>query len=307
MVNSARSIAFPTLLLASLWLMSPSAAEADLEACGGIFLAGDANCDYRPREECMTECMTVAVETACVTNVYNECQSSCTTTSTTECETNCSTSCVNQCTTTSTTEQGTSCMDLCLSDCEEDDEDQYCGSAKYRNACGRCKKHTCEKRCEQKCGDASEQVKVTTTTECMPTCTNACNASCTDKVNTQCQVDCQERTYTECEQQMVEQCQTTCKDKGGAIFCDGQFVNAANADSCADELYSKLSIEIDIDGAAEDVGDAVEEAAGTVKAEADSVCSVSHVGRSSGAFAMFAPLAALALARLRRRAQKRSL
>jgi len=299
MFNSARSIAFPSFILASLWLLPPSAARADLETCGGIFLAGDASCDYRPKEECMTECMTVAVETACVTQVYNECQSSCTTTATNECQTNCSTSCVNDCTTTSTSEQGTSCMDLCLSDCEEDAED-YCGNAKYRNACGRCKKHNCEKRCEKKCGDAAEQVKVTTTTECTPTCTNACNASCEAKVNTQCQVDCQEATYTQCEQQMVEKCETTCRDKGGAIFCDGQFVNAANAESCADEVYSKLRIEIDIDAAADDVGDAVEEAAGSVKAEADSICSVTRVGSTSHVAWLFAPVAVLGLARLRR-------
>jgi hypothetical protein len=300
MINAARSIAFPSLLLASVWLLSPSAAHADLETCGGIFLAGDANCDYRPREECMTECMTVAVETACVTQVYNECQSSCTTTATNECETNCSTSCVNQCTTTSTTEQGTSCIDLCLSDCD-DDQNEYCAGSKYKNACGRCKKHTCEDRCEQKCGDATAQVKVTNTTECMPTCTSACSASCTAKVNTQCQVDCQERTYTQCEQQMVEQCKTSCTDKGGAIFCDGQFVNAANADRCADELYSKLSIQIDLESAAEDVGDALDDAAGSVKAEADGACSVSRVGRTSHSALWFAPVAFVALARWRRK------
>jgi hypothetical protein len=191
-------------------------------------------------------------------------------------------------------------MDLCLNDCEEDAED-YCASSKFRNACGRCKKHTCEKRCEDKCGDATEQVKVTSTTECMPTCTNACSASCTAKVNTQCQVDCQERTYTQCEQQMVEQCETTCRDKGGAIFCDGQFVNASNAESCADELYSKLSIEIDLEGAAEDVGDAVEEAAGSVKAQADGACSVSRVGQADNNALLFAPFALLALARVRRK------
>jgi MYXO-CTERM domain-containing protein len=101
---------------------------------------------------------------------------------------------------------------------------------------------------------------------------------------------------------MVEQCQTTCQQKGGAIFCDGQFVNAGNAESCADELRAKLSIEIDIEATVDDVGDTIEEAASSAKAEADSACSVSSVGaRSGSALAMLTPIAFFGLARWRRR------
>ena len=45
---------------------------------------------------------------------------------------------------------------------------------------------------------------------------------------------------------MVEQCHTDCKDRGGAIFCDGQFLNVDSLDDCAAELSSKVSIDVDV-------------------------------------------------------------
>jgi hypothetical protein len=291
------------LAIAGLSLLGASSAHAELEACGGIFLRGDERCEYRPKEECMTQCQTVAVEQSCVAKVYNECETSCTSTASTSCESSCTSSCVNDCTTTTTTEQPPSCMDLCLSDCEGDD-DSACGNSRYRNACGRCTAHNCEKKCEAKCGDAEAQPKITTVTQCMPTCTSACSASCTAKANNTCQVACQEKTYTECEQKMVEQCQTECKDKGGAIFCDGQFVNAGNARSCADELRAKIKINVDIKATAETVGEKIDDTADKVGDKIDEGCSVGLVGsdRERGAFAGLIPLvAALAFSRIRRR------
>jgi predicted outer membrane repeat protein len=126
------------------------------------------------------------------------------------------------------------------------------------------------------------------------------------KVNTQCQVDCQDTSYTQCEQQMIQTCQTQCKDKGGAIFCDGQFVNASNAQSCADELESKIEIHVDIEAAAKDVGDTVSDAAGSVCKSVDNGCSVAGACLGAGsALGALSPLAALALLRLRRRRASR--
>lgn len=287
-----------------------SAAHAELNACGGIFLTSDASCGYRPRNECMTECMTVAVEESCVAEVYDECESSCTTTSSNECENTCTTSCVNDCTTRTTTETPPSCMDLCVADCDSDGDLTTCSDATYKGPCSRCAKHNCNEKCEARCGDDPEPVRVTTQTECMPTCTNACVASCSAKVNTQCQVDCQERTYTTCEQRMVEHCETECEDKGGAIFCDGQFVNAADARECSDEMKAKVDIDVDdIDAALEragrGIGRAAEDVGEEVDEHVDAECAVTNVGSRSGSGTTTAliglPMLALALWRLRRR------
>ncbi|HKU37759.1 MAG TPA: hypothetical protein VJR89_06415 [Polyangiales bacterium] len=301
MINRAQCLLFSSAVLAA-GLFSVPSARADLKACGSIFLSGDASCEYRPKEECMTECKTVAVEQSCVAQVYNECETSCTTTASAECQSTCTQSCVQDCTTTTTEEEGASCMDLCLADCDAGDGESYCGKSKFHGACGRCAKHNCEKRCEEKCGDATAPKKVTTVTECMPTCTNACSASCTAKVNTQCQVDCQERTYLDCQEQMVQRCETECKDKGGAIFCDGQFINATTADDCADELRAKLEIDIDIDATVTSVGKSAERATDDAKDAIDDACTVSGVGMTSGAsLAWLTSIAGLALWRARRR------
>jgi hypothetical protein len=311
MVTRAQLVLFSAVAISGAWLFTSSPAHAELDTCGGIFVSGDADCGYRPKEECMTECMTVAVEESCVAEVYNSCETSCTTTASTECESSCTTSCVNDCTTTTTTTNPPSCMDLCLDNCDEDGGGA-CGSATHKGPCGRCAKHNCQKRCEAKCGDDPEPAKVTTVTECMPTCSNACMASCTAKVNTQCQVDCQEKTYTSCEQKMVQRCETECKDKGGAIFCDGQFVNAADVHDCADELKAKVKIDIDIDAAIETAGKGVSKAASTVGKEVDkhvdvdSKCSVTNVGTNGnrGLWALVALPVGLAFWRARRRAKR---
>jgi hypothetical protein len=275
--------------LTGITLFGPAAAHAELNACGGIFLSASSACEYRPKEECMTQCMTTAVEESCVSELYNDCQTSCTATATTDCQSACTTSCNDDCTTTATTDKAPSCMDLCLADCDGTGAGDACGSAAHREPCSRCEKHNCAKRCAEKCGDDPQAAKVTSVTECTPTCSNACSASCTAKVNTQCQVDCQERTYTQCEQKMVEHCDTECKDKGGAIFCDGQFVNASDVNSCADELRAKLNINIDIQASVTAVGDQTKKTANTVDRKISKACSVADVGSSGGQH----PLAAL--------------
>lgn len=310
MLTRAQSVLLSAVAMSGVWSFGSSPAHAELETCGGIFVSGDASCGYRPEEECTTECMTVAVEESCVVEVYNACESSCTTTASADCEASCETTCVDDCTTTTTTTNPPSCMDLCLQDCG--DGGGSCESATHKGACGRCGKFNCQKRCEAKCGDEPEPARVTTVTECMPTCSKACMASCTAKVNTQCQVDCQEKTYTSCEQKMVERCETQCTDKGGAIFCDGQFVNATDVRDCADELEAKVNIDIDIDAALEEAGEDVSKAASDVGKEVDkhvdvdTKCSVTNVGTgSNGAmWSLLALPAGLAFWRTRRRAQR---
>jgi MYXO-CTERM domain-containing protein len=126
-----------------------------------------------------------------------------------------------------------------------------------------------------------------------------------------CQVDCQESVYVECEQEMVEQCMTDCEDTGGAIFCDGQFVNADDAQSCADQVEASVSIEIDIEGAisaaADAVADTSEDVADTTSDTAscvdENVCSVTNVGagRGMGTPLSLSTLGFALLWRLRRR------
>jgi hypothetical protein len=115
---------------------------------------------------------------------------------------------------------------------------------------------------------------------------------------------------------MVEKCETECETTGGAIFCDGQFLNASNLDACVDELAAEISIDlsldidanldVDIDDPDEcdsdpcDEDDTVDE----IGDEVDEACSVANVGSGSGGGAL--ALFGLSLLGVAWRARKRS-
>jgi hypothetical protein len=101
----------------------------------------------------------------------------------------------------------------------------------------------------------------------------------------ECQLDCQTDVYTECETETIKTCETKCKDDGGAIFCDGQFVNASNAKSCADELKAKLDfdIKIDVKAGVNAVVDTTKDGFNTTKKKSKELCSVGLIGATSDA------------------------
>jgi MYXO-CTERM domain-containing protein len=100
---------------------------------------------------------------------------------------------------------------------------------------------------------------------------------------------------------MVQQCQTNCTQKGGAIFCDGQFVNASNAQSCADELLGKLKIDVDIKASVETAGDKTENAVDKVSKKVDKACSVANPGAGGAAPLALIPFGLVFAWRMRRR------
>lgn len=297
---------FSAVLAASaVWGADTMTARAELDSCGGIFLTGDADCEWRERETCMTECKTETVEVACAARTYTSCESECSATSTTSCESGCTETCTTSCEQQVEAPEPPDCMGLCVSDCKE-----QCPNG-GRGRRGACCAHSCNKRCEQKC--SAEPPPVTEPAECTETCTTACSGSCTAEANMECQLDCQTtEVFDQCETETIETCTTTCEEEGGAIFCDGQFVNASNARSCADELKAKFNFNIDIDvrgtvsEAADDVADGTRETADRTKKKAKQLCSVAYAGAGgaggAGAGALLGLVAgALTLQRVRRR------
>src|SRR5258706_11377704 len=84
------------VLSASLAL--PALAQAKLEACGGIFLSGDAKCEFVRDQDCQTHCETTSVETACVATLQTQCDAQCTASAETDCTQTCTPSCTQECT-----------------------------------------------------------------------------------------------------------------------------------------------------------------------------------------------------------------
>lgn len=257
------------------WLLGTPSARANLEECGGVYLFAEAQCEFQATEECMTECMAVAVETSCAAQIYGDCEGGCTVSASAECESGCSDVCTTDCEETTAAEQPPNCMGLCMSDCQQSCTDS-CAGANNHGPCRACCAHTCGDKCEAQCKDEPEAGVV----ECAPTCTRVCAGSCSAQANVDCQVDCQTRVYARCEGQLVERCESECKTTGGAIFCDGQFLNAGDLQACVDELASEIDIHIELDLDADlDISgsDTLDEIGNKV----DNACAVAHVGSAS--------------------------
>ena len=265
---------------AAACLMSSSPAHANLEECGGVFIFAEAQCEFQPTEECMTDCMAVAVETSCAAQIYVDCEGGCTASATTDCETSCSDVCTTDCVQQeAATEEPPNCMGLCMSDCQQTCTDT-CADAEKKGPCRSCCAHTCGDKCEALCKEEPDAAVA----ECTPTCTNVCTGSCTAQANVQCQIDCQTKVYAQCETETVERCETQCKTTGGAIFCDGQFLNATDINACAEELASSVDIHVDIEVAVEakvDVSSGKDnDTLDDVSTKVDKACSVARVGSS---------------------------
>jgi len=218
-------------------LAIPTPAQAALDSCGGIFLSADASCEFHKTQDCVETCKTVSVEESCAAQLYTTCDAGCTATASTECTDTCSPVCVDDC--TKSPEPPTSdkiCKDDCIADCNT-----KCEGAKSPECCAKACPYTCNKKCEDRCHDDDQAV------ECTPKCTTACTGTCTSKSNVACQVDCQTTSWEQCKTTTREECTTSCKDKGGAIVCNGEFLNASNLKDCAAELSAKVSIDLNVD------------------------------------------------------------
>ena len=123
----------------------------------------------------------------------------------------------------------------CVADCNT-----KCDRAKNPDCCAKACPYTCDKKCEDRCHDDDQAV------DCTPKCATACDGTCTSTSNTACQVDCQTTQWEDCQTTTREECTTSCTDKGGAIVCNGEFVNADNLQDCAAELSAKVSISLDV-------------------------------------------------------------
>jgi hypothetical protein len=69
---------------------------------------------------------------------------------------------------------------------------------------------------------------------------------CTEQVTRDCVLSCQTDNYTSCQTETVKTCNSSCQNKGGALFCDGQFLDASDLQGCADQLAAEFSFDIDV-------------------------------------------------------------
>jgi len=277
-------------LLSGVLLLPNTAHAKALDKCGGVYLSSDAHCEFKKVQECQTTCSTTAVEQVCAQKTYTTCSNMCTDSASTSCTKTQSESCTKECETISTKSSREVCVSQCSDSCTASavSNNHFGGDQEkcHRN-CG----HDCNARCDS--SSTSDQSK-----DCETKCQSVVENVCVEEVNRECVLSCQTDNYESCETETVNTCNTTCKDKGGALFCDGQFIGASNVQDCADQLAAEFSMTIDV------AVDAVTDTTSDCVDSAKSKCSFSPPKPGGSAGMALGALAALGvvLARRRRRA-----
>ena len=223
-----------TILLAlpAAALLAPSLAQAaSLDACGDIHLQARAECELVTRG-CDVECTPVAVEAACAGALQVECAGACDLDADIGCTAQCEAGCEAECLVDpGSFECAAGCNAECDSSCEARCNDSECFAACEAN---------CDAECEASCEVVPPQV------DCVASCEASCEGSCRAEANLDCQLDCQSEAFLECQAELTGGCQADCSELGGALFCDGHYVDHANnMQECIDAIHDVLNGEVE--------------------------------------------------------------
>ena len=268
---------FPQLILglfaAPLLLIASTASAAPgKEACANLELVGSGKCALEVSGGCTAKCTPVSFDLACDGQCSVNAEVSCTAQCSVDCNAGCT---VDPGTFDCTAECGASCT----GDCEAS-----CGGSSDRDHC----RATCKGRCDTSCGAKCSG------TPPSATCKAKCDASCSGSCDVKAQVDC----HVSCEADLKGGCEAQCSEPKGALFCDGQYVDAANIDDCIAYLAT-ININVSATGSAE-----CTDGNCTAEGEASIGCSTQPVGSAPldvGAVATLAVGLGFVVSRRRRR------
>lgn len=220
-------------LPATILLAMPSVANAaSLRACGDVHVEAEAECEL-VAEGCDVQCSPLSVEASCAASLAVECGGSCNLDAEVSCTGDCRASCEAEC----RVDPGAfDCAAGCQLDCGANCEARCDASDSECRA-------SCQASCDAEC-DASCEV-VPPDADCVTSCEACCGGSCTAAVNLDCQIDCQAEGFAECSVDVEGGCKADCSDAGGALFCDGDYIDhGGNLNECIDALKGILDGEI---------------------------------------------------------------
>ncbi|MEI9936565.1 MAG: hypothetical protein WDO69_05005 [Pseudomonadota bacterium] len=225
-------------LLSGVLLLPHTAHAKALDQCGGVYLTADSQCEFKPIQDCQTTCSTTSVEQVCAQKTYSMCTDMCSTTDITSCTKTHSDSCSKECSTITEKSSHEVCVSECSDSCTSTAESDHHFGGDH----GKCEA-SCSHDCNAKCDTCSTTDQ---TTDCETKCMSVTESECTEEVNRDCTLNCQTDNYESCQTDTVNTCNTTCKDKGGALFCDGQFIGTSDLQACANQLADEFNFDIDV-------------------------------------------------------------
>lgn len=204
---------------------SPNEARAadggvtDNGPCGNFDFSAGLSCKVEVSGGCTAQCTPFKFEVACT--------GKCNATADTKCTNDCGTQCVAQC-----DPKLLDCYAGCHTECDQPTTDQ-CTQKHPNEDCVTMAKAQCDTRCKEACKVPSNN--------CEEHCNRCCTGACTTQVNFDCDFSCRA--------ELKGSCQAHCDKPEGAIFCNGQYVNASDVKSCLSYLATK-GIKVDVSATA---------------------------------------------------------
>lgn len=249
------------------FLATTPASAGSLADCGNINVSAQAKCEMQVSGGCTAQCTPLSFAAAC--------DAKCTGSASVSCTGSCQASCEGSCNPGSF-----DCSAYCSGDCSGKCSGECASSGDKTNCEG-----SCEASCSAKC---SASCKVNP-----PDCKGKCEASCGGSCEAQANVSCS----ASCSAELSGGCTAQCSDPKGALFCDGQYVDAGDhMQNCLDYLGS-IGITVTASGDASCSGGSCE-----AEGKASASCAMQPGGTAfdGTAFALFAAAAGLVAARRRR-------
>jgi hypothetical protein len=222
--------------LGALALFTPGTANAKpIPSCGNIDFSGSENCTFEASATCTGDCDPSKLQVSCSAQLEANCTGSCTGGVQVSCDLQgCEASCSGGC----TANPGSfDCEGSCESDCGGQCTTQCSSDSSDANCTSECKA-SCSTRCQGSC------TATPPSGSCDVECQASCNDSCTAQSNLQCDINCQAQGYVSCQSNLASVCQAQCSQPTGALFCNGQYVNAPDPGQCVSDLAAELNINV---------------------------------------------------------------
>jgi hypothetical protein len=201
-----------------------------LPQCGGIALFGAQSCGVTTGAACSGQCTASALNQACSAELEASCALSCTTTPAPSCTSACQSKCTASCTNPATFGCDAFCEGDCASNCSSACTQQCAMGAAACAQCTASCQQSCGSRCDGQCS------ALPGSSSCALQCQAACTGDCTAQANLACDIDCQTTGFATCRTQDLGACQTACQSANGAIYCNGQWVNASDVTLCSMQI-----------------------------------------------------------------------
>lgn len=214
-MNLSYSRALGSLIGTLALTVATSASAQDNGPCGNFDFTTNFDCAIKVEGSCTADCSSLKFEVGC-TGVCTEvaappCVDSCGTACLAECDPallDCFVGCHDEC------DQPT--IDICLAENNPDDDCVEIATA------------ACDIHCKDSCAVPPS--------DCLDHCETCCTGGCATQANYSCNYDC----FAE----LSGSCEAHC-NADGAIFCNGQFVNASDIEACITYLLEQ-GIEVDV-------------------------------------------------------------